>query len=79
MESASSKRYLLAALDGFDAEKKTEPSCRISSSSRLCWELDEPEGPHGGGSHSRGKTPGKRLTSTKQRIAMERTAAAIAA
>ena len=33
---------------GFDASKKAEPSCRISSSVHLCWELEEPKGPKGG-------------------------------
>jgi len=27
--------------------KEEEPSCRISSSVRLCWELEEPKGPKG--------------------------------
>jgi len=29
------------------AVKKAEPSCRMSSSVRLCWELEEPKGPKG--------------------------------
>ena len=28
-------------------KKKAKPSCRISSSVRLCWELEEPKGPNG--------------------------------
>ena len=32
---------------GFDSFKKAEPSCKISSSVRLCWELEEPKGPNG--------------------------------
>ena len=32
---------------GFDTLKKTEPSCRISSSVHLCWELEEPKGTKG--------------------------------
>jgi hypothetical protein len=32
---------------GFDAWKKAEPSCRISSSVRLCWDFEASEGPKG--------------------------------
>ena len=42
------RRGVPSVLDGFDALKTAESSCRISSSSRLWWELEEPTGPQGG-------------------------------
>jgi len=52
MRSAEERHVLAMGLRSFQTlglmlEKKAEPSCRISSSVSLCWELEEPKGPKG--------------------------------